>query len=227
MSVFQFPVDPDPCPVDIPLAHGERVVFASDIEGNYSYWRNFVSSSGAFVIDSGAGNDDGAMFSCNLSLADNFKFVYIGDVVDRGDGDCRLLFDLVSLKERYPDRVHFILGNRDNNKLRLRAELDPEIVAHEYGSSVRWGNGVAGPWKNRTQKLNWILGSTMGSPDSFAHRKAELALLMVSKIVLVSFFFSCRENLYICYFSFIISEQTCRRGLGRGGCGVLYGSSFS
>jgi hypothetical protein len=36
------------------------------------------------------------------------------------------LHDLLSLKDRHPLRVHFVLGNRDINKMRLAAELAPD-----------------------------------------------------------------------------------------------------
>jgi hypothetical protein len=44
---------------------------------------------------------------------------------DKGPGDIRLGRVLVQLKRTYPDRVFLIIGNRDLNKIKLTAEIDP------------------------------------------------------------------------------------------------------
>jgi hypothetical protein len=54
--------------------------------------------------------------------------VFGGDVVDRGDGDLRILRDLMQLKRAYPTRVHFILGNRDLNKVPPPSTTPDECV---------------------------------------------------------------------------------------------------
>ncbi len=58
-----------------------------------------------------------------LSLRDNAHLVYGGDTVDKSPGDIRLVWALVSLKKRYPDRGPLLVGNRDLNKIRLPSEL--------------------------------------------------------------------------------------------------------
>jgi hypothetical protein len=66
--------------------------------------------------------------SCELELKEDCQVVYGGDVWDRGSGDLRVIRDIVSLKKRYPSRVHIVLGNRDINKIRLVSELTDEAV---------------------------------------------------------------------------------------------------
>ena len=89
------------------------VGYATDIEGNFDYWSRYIDLSKILNRTS----------SGELELHDKCHFVYGGDVVDRGPGDLRVLSDLVGLKKSYPERVHFIMGNRDINKMRIPAEL--------------------------------------------------------------------------------------------------------
>ena len=44
-------------------------------------------------------------------------------MVDNGEGDVRLCKRLVALKQRYPERVHLLVGNRDLNKVAERNAL--------------------------------------------------------------------------------------------------------
>jgi hypothetical protein len=46
-----------------------------------------------------------------------------GDTWDRGCGDLYVIRQLLFFQLRYPTRVHFIMGNRDTNKMRLHTEL--------------------------------------------------------------------------------------------------------
>jgi hypothetical protein len=49
---------------------------------------------------------------------DSSVVVFGGDACDRASGDIRLTRQLLSLRNRYPNRVFFILGNRDINKVK-------------------------------------------------------------------------------------------------------------
>ena len=95
--------------------------YACDVEGNIEYWDRYVQISKVITRRV----EDG-----RLKLVDDTcRFVYGGDVCDRGPGDIRILRDLVQLKEDSPDRVHLIMGNRDVNKLRVQFALSPGALS--------------------------------------------------------------------------------------------------
>jgi hypothetical protein len=95
-----------------------EVAYCTDVEGNLSYFERWVETAGRVVRFDSEGKE--------LELVhDGAYFVYGGDVCDNGPGDLRLCQLLVSLKKRHPDRVALLSGNRDLNKLRMTAELDP------------------------------------------------------------------------------------------------------
>jgi len=87
-------------------------------------------------------------------------FLFGGDTVDRGPASLRLVSTLVRAQAAMPDRVVLLAGNRDINKLRLPREL---------GATALPGFPEAGP-----ERLREILRRTMGAPDAFDHRVAEL-----------------------------------------------------
>lgn len=125
------------------------VGYVSDIEGNYEYWRRYIDRSAVLS------NDDG-----KISVRENCHLVCGGDVCDRGAGDIRVLKELLTLKSAYPDRVHFVLGNRDINKLRLPTALHPAILAQN--PDVYWFNSSsheAGKdflLDNKADRLKWV-----------------------------------------------------------------------
>ena len=63
-----------------------------------------------------------------MALNDDAYFVFGGDSQDKGIGDIRFVKIMLALKKKYPDRVFFIIGNRDANKLRLTSELSDEAL---------------------------------------------------------------------------------------------------
>jgi hypothetical protein len=151
--------------------------YASDLEGSFDYWRRYVQLSTVLeLVKRGTGEEE-------IILKDRCHFVCGGDVCDRGDGDIRILRELISLKNRYEDRVHFILGNRDVNKLRLPFALHPIALSSE--PSVYWVNCDAPSARDenffklndRVARMKWILQHTMGAPLSFECRREELRLL--------------------------------------------------
>ncbi len=155
-----------------------RVSYLTDLEGDYPHWRKYLNHSEVFETKSD-----------QIILKDNCHFVFGGDICDRNNGDLRLLKDFLALKRRYPDRVHFILGNRDINKLRLLFSLQQRMLHSLHPPLVYWLHGSAELLAQATQevqrgdatsKLRWILGRTMGAPQAFQHRQQELRDLGLS-----------------------------------------------
>jgi hypothetical protein len=117
----------------------------------------------------------------------NSMLIYGGDMWDKGGSDLYVIRQLLDLKRRYPTRVHFLMGNRDLNKMRIAQEMGmagEELPPHN-GSYwlrnyiLRMGgdpnNPVLKPSStSAVERLQWILGRTMGSPNAFQLRKQEL-----------------------------------------------------
>ncbi len=129
------------------VSSNSLVGYATNIEGNLNYWHKYLSVSKVL-----SRKDD------TLTLNDNCQFVYGGDVCDRGSGDIRVLTDLVNLKLAYPDRVHFILGNRDINKLRIPFSLHPSVLP--YKPKVYWLRKQQDlpdyKLNDRDEKMKWV-----------------------------------------------------------------------
>mmetsp|Transcript_14344 Transcript_14344/g.22875 ORF Transcript_14344/g.22875 Transcript_14344/m.22875 type:complete len:193 (+) Transcript_14344:51-629(+) len=101
------------------IAEGVKLEFFTDVEGNWEYFLHFVDCS---EILSWEGEDGGLFGPGQLTLKENCYLVFGGDAVDKGTGDIRFVKTMLSMKERYWDRVVIIIGNRDINKLRFLNE---------------------------------------------------------------------------------------------------------
>lgn len=146
------------------------------------FWSKFCSMSSVLQ-----GSTD------DLSLRPGCHLVFGGDSVDKGGRDLAFLRSLLRLKERHPERVHLLLGNRDINKMRLTAELAPPPsklwlpAAQHPGVYWRTSGATATPagWlaaqpapapaDGPESRLRWMLSDNMGSPKAFEHRREELA----------------------------------------------------
>jgi hypothetical protein len=101
---------------DVPNSKPKRNCgFLTDVEGNYEYFERYVEISKVLEW----ANPE----KSSLQLKDGAYFVFGGDSQDKGIGDIRFVKMMLALKEKYPDRVFFIIGNRDANKLLLTTEL--------------------------------------------------------------------------------------------------------
>lgn len=141
------------------------IAYVTDIEGNLSYWKNYIKMSKVLIL-----NDKNI-----LSLRDNCHLVFGGDICDRGEGDLIILKELLALKRRYPHRVHFILGNRDINKLRFFYELQGEFSKEPL--EVYWLKVPDYHDETRTSKVRDMLRFTMGAPHTLQYRVNELTRL--------------------------------------------------
>ncbi|CAJ1376179.1 unnamed protein product [Effrenium voratum] len=120
----------------------------------------------------------------SLLLRDDAQFVFGGDAVDHYSGDLRILEDLLTLKKQYSDRVHFVIGNRDVNKLRLPFELSERFISTwplQEHPGVYWleeedrpKNCIPEAGNHAAEHLKWILARTMGAPRAFERRREEL-----------------------------------------------------
>ena len=158
------------------------VSYITDIEGNIDYFYRFVSISEALSWEDVPAAE---ILPQRLKLADGFAFIFGGDLFDKGPGDIRLSVLLTDLKDRYNERVFLIMGNRDINKLRLSAELQPpadddEPIGYRFWdqppfwdpkapSLLSWlrKRGLREKDMTTTQHLQWLLECTLGSAGAF------------------------------------------------------------
>lgn len=145
------------------MSKHDIVGYVTDIEGNYDYWNRYVALSKVLKRNTQ---------TKTLELRDDSQLVFGGDVCDRGTGDIRIVRELLSLKRRYPDRVHFILGNRDVNKLRIDIEL--QVCNLASPGQVYWIDQPSEANQSAIDRLKWILLRTMGAPGAFEYRRKEL-----------------------------------------------------
>lgn len=130
-------------------------------------------------------------------------FVFGGDAFDHGP-DLSFGAALLDFKARHPGRVHFILGNRDINKMVMVplmqevCEQSPQEAEwlvfphHRPGDGLRpaelhYGEfleaaGLPTDRADRVSFLWWALRSKMGSPNAFENRRMELQVLQDQRI---------------------------------------------
>ena len=169
--------------------------YLTDVEGNLDYFHKYVRLSKVIAwVDS---KKNRLKFK-----QDNSMFVFGGDAQDRGIGDIRFMNLLLDFKKEYPDRVEFIIGNRDANKIRIYSELSEKITnnsAHlsKYDKFPYWVNKKERVTLrnyleqnnyeiNIVNRLKYILEYTMGSSGSFEKRRAELAILLNKSVSSIS-----------------------------------------
>ena len=182
------------------------IAYLTDVEGDKHYLDRYVERSKVLTFK----NLTTAAASSNTTstiLLPSFYQQYIdftttnsilvfgGDICDKGGYDLYCIRQLLDLKRRYRNRVYFILGNRDINKLRILQELGTTTLDSTNTSSLSsmpyypgtmwlYKSGKIGDPSNKTLlkplqddpsfRLKWILSETMGSSNAFELRKHEL-----------------------------------------------------
>ena len=98
--------------------------YLTDVEGNYEYFCKYVEIS-KVVKWADAQTKERIVFTHKHTM-----LVFGGDSQDKGIGDIRFTKLLLDLKAQRgnEDRVQFIIGNRDANKLRFASELQDECI---------------------------------------------------------------------------------------------------
>jgi hypothetical protein len=96
--------------------------YLTDVESNLEYFERYVAISK--VLGWADSNKTRLKFKRNDAM-----FVFGGDSQDKGIADIRFVKLMLALKKDFPDRVTFIMGNRDMNKLRLTTELHEDCIA--------------------------------------------------------------------------------------------------
>jgi len=169
--------------------------YITDVEGNMDYFNKYVKISK--ILEWTCEKKNRLKFRNDDSI-----FIYGGDTQDRGDSDIRFVNILLKFKEDYPERVIFIIGNRDANKLRIPSELsekysDAQNFLKKYDSYPYWEDKALRVTLrkylkdnkydlNVKNRLKYIIERTMGNNDGFEKRRNELSIILKKNISKIS-----------------------------------------
>jgi hypothetical protein len=131
------------------------IAYITDVEGRWDKLEGFARDNPYVRIEGE-----------RLLVAEGATLVFGGDAVDRGPDALRVVSALLDARVRQPSQVVLLAGNRDINKLRLARELRGHPPARTPDAERAAGGPVL---------LRWILAHTMGAPEAFEHRRAELS----------------------------------------------------
>ena len=174
--------------------------YLTDVESNFDYFERYLAISQII-----GWSDEESAYVPNVKQLkfkrDDAIFVFGGDSQDKGIGDIRFTKLMLELRQNYPGRVEFIIGNRDANKLRFGSELtqeaidDPKVLIDK--SFPYWDKEARritpqmfldddkyvtppnehGSKNTAANRLRWILDTTMGANGAFERRRHELSIL--------------------------------------------------
>ncbi|CAB9524065.1 expressed unknown protein [Seminavis robusta] len=178
------------------------VSYLTDIEGDGSYLDRYVEQSRVlqFVPTDPRNTNNPISHNKNFSSCAYFPYdrcldfgddrgmlIFGGDIWDKGGSDLYVIRQLLDFKRRYPDRVHLIMGNRDINKMRIHQEMgsnnQEDLPPHDgvywlrnHLQSTNAGDesSIVPSQTSASERLQFLLGRTMGSPNAFESRRLEL-----------------------------------------------------
>jgi len=121
----------------------QRISFITDIEGDAAYFDRFIQTSRILNFEPAIPNFDDTLpldffpydkqvaftksnndDDSSSSINEETVLVCGGDIWDKGGSDLYVARQLLSLQNRYGgERVYFVLGNRDLNKMRILQEI--------------------------------------------------------------------------------------------------------
>eukprot|EP00288_Rhodomonas_lens_P010474 CAMPEP_0177724738 /NCGR_PEP_ID=MMETSP0484_2-20121128/18884_1 /TAXON_ID=354590 /ORGANISM="Rhodomonas lens, Strain RHODO" /LENGTH=583 /DNA_ID=CAMNT_0019237217 /DNA_START=36 /DNA_END=1787 /DNA_ORIENTATION=+ len=177
--------------------------FICDLEGNLQYLIEYCNISKVIKLEEHESGQvvpfyDGDDKKKRLEFVNktgNTKLCFGGDSQDKGIGDIRIVLLFLDFRKRYKDRVHFIIGNRDCNKLRMATELGEAALASDEVANDKgfpyWvpadkrvtpvealaKDGKTSPANPAADRLKWMLKHTLGSDGAFERRKWELEVM--------------------------------------------------
>lgn len=96
-----------------------KTVYLTDLEGRFEPLNQLIKDGTLIIVNDG---------SLEFSDAET-KLVFGGDLMDRGPHTLRLMRFLIGLKQKYPDRVNLIQGNRDLNKLSFSIDREEKMAS--------------------------------------------------------------------------------------------------
>lgn len=100
-----------------------KTVYLTDLEGRFEPLNQLIKDGTLVITPEG-----GLEFS-----SPDTKLVFGGDLMDRGPHTIRLMKFISNLKQKYPDRVALIWGNRDLNKLSFAADREEKMMQLQDG----------------------------------------------------------------------------------------------
>ena len=151
------------------------VSYFTDIEGDKFYLDRYVDNSKILTWSEHERTNPDSPLSMYSSEEYTFPYdrkiefsnsnsilVFGGDLWDKGGFDLYVTRQLLDLKRRHPDRVVWVLGNRDINKLRMTQELGLPTVKPSvpYHPGLTWfrGSGKVGDPDGNLPCYVWAQG---------------------------------------------------------------------
>lgn len=162
----------------------------------------FSDIEGCMTISSG-NKEQHQLFCDSDTFYSIYKYLLIagnhvgfcGDFFDQGPKMGESIIGMAWLRKHFPDQVHIILGNRDINKKRIKAEMemiskakfdeikgiinpkDPEDIYVRWKED--WINNLPADYDSKTpaERIQFLLEKTFGAPNLLSNLRTEFVEL--------------------------------------------------